>query len=103
MKAIILHDFTAQPEDLAITMTHLMNLNICVKLLDVTYAVQSDLRDVDWVILHCWMPDHQLPMTVQNLLTQIPRERLQHLRIIELPDVERAVWFHQSSRQLPIG
>lgn len=103
MKAIILHDFTAHPDDLAITMTHLMNLRISVKLVDVTEAVSVDFQGVDWVILHCWMPDQQLPISVQNVLTRIPCGQLQQMQIIELPDIERAAWFHREGSRLCVG
>jgi len=103
MKAIILHDALARPEDLAITMSHLINSRIPVRLLDVAYATQQDFMDVNWVILDCWMPDNVLPLSVQSLLTRIPRETLMQLNIIELPDFERTLWFYREGRQQVVG
>lgn len=103
MKAIILHDSLAQPEDLAVTMSHLINSRIPVRLLDVAHATRHDFIGVNWVILDCWMPDNVLPHSVQALLTRIPRETLMQLNIIELPDFERVLWFYREGRQYVVG
>lgn len=103
MKALIIHDSMTQPEDLAITMTHLMNAKITIRLVDVIDITSKDLKDIDWAVLDCWMPDDSLPIPVQNVLTNMSHEALQKLQLIELPDIERATWFYQEGKRYIAG